>query len=117
MKLSPFWMTFFSQEIESTNDNPRLTFETIVTRVYRCMSESFHLPWSRVLELSRQAPYLMDSNLHQYLPQNLDSTFQKCHFGQATLRGTYFGSRQCAILGFDQIDLHSTPNQISQNSV
>ncbi|GFX37463.1 hypothetical protein TNCV_1906131 [Trichonephila clavipes] len=49
--------------------------------------------------------------------QNLDSTFQKCHFGRATLRGTYFGSRQCVILGFDQIDQHSTQNQRSQNSV
>ncbi|GFT41589.1 uncharacterized protein TNCV_944461 [Trichonephila clavipes] len=31
------------------------------------VSESFHLPWSHILELSRQAPYLMDSNLHQDL--------------------------------------------------
>ncbi|GFW78495.1 uncharacterized protein TNCV_5110361 [Trichonephila clavipes] len=60
-------MSLFSQEIESTHDNPHLTFETIVTRVLRRVSESFHLPWSHVLELSRQAPYLMDSNLHQDL--------------------------------------------------
>ncbi|GFX23053.1 uncharacterized protein TNCV_360671 [Trichonephila clavipes] len=56
-----------SREIECTNDNPHLTFETIVTRVLRRVSESFHLPWSHILELSRQAPYLMDSNLHQDL--------------------------------------------------
>ncbi|GFY09386.1 uncharacterized protein TNCV_1941961 [Trichonephila clavipes] len=64
-QLSPFWMSLFAREIECSNDNPHLTFETIVTRVLRRVSESFHLPWSHILELSRQAPYLMDSNLHQ----------------------------------------------------
>ncbi|GFX25800.1 uncharacterized protein TNCV_2639441 [Trichonephila clavipes] len=67
MQLSPFWMSLFSREIESNHDNPHLTFETIVMRVLKNVSESFHLPWSHVLELSRQAPYLMDSNLHQDL--------------------------------------------------
>ncbi|GFU77993.1 uncharacterized protein TNCV_3109301 [Trichonephila clavipes] len=60
-------MSLFTQEIESTNGNLHLTFETIVTRVLRRVSESFHPQWSHVLELSRQAPYLMDSNLHQDL--------------------------------------------------
>ncbi|GFS84877.1 uncharacterized protein TNCV_528311 [Trichonephila clavipes] len=67
MQLSPFWMSLFSREIESNHDNPHLTFETIVMRVLKNVSESFHLPWSHVLELSRQAPYLMDSHLHQDL--------------------------------------------------
>ncbi|GFW46582.1 uncharacterized protein TNCV_1936521 [Trichonephila clavipes] len=66
-QLSPFWKSLFAREIECTNDNPHLTFETIVTRVLRRVSESFHLPWSHILELSRQAPYLMDSNLHRDL--------------------------------------------------
>ncbi|GFV24429.1 uncharacterized protein TNCV_5024541 [Trichonephila clavipes] len=66
-QLSPLWMSLFAREIECTNDNPHLTFKTIVTRVLRRVSESFHLPWSHILELSRQAPYLMHSNLHQDL--------------------------------------------------
>ncbi|GFQ80506.1 uncharacterized protein TNCT_266481 [Trichonephila clavata] len=49
------------------HDNPHLTFETLVLRLLKRVSHSFHLPWSHVLEVSRQAPYLMDSHLHQDL--------------------------------------------------
>ncbi|GFQ96564.1 uncharacterized protein TNCT_488401 [Trichonephila clavata] len=49
------------------HDNPHLTFETLVLRLLKRVSHSFHLPWSHVLEVSRQAPYLMDPHLHQDL--------------------------------------------------
>ncbi|GFQ71656.1 hypothetical protein TNCT_377781 [Trichonephila clavata] len=49
--------------------------------------------------------------------QNLDSEFQKCHFGRAALCRAYFGSRQCAIIGFHQFGEHFTQNQRSQNTV
>ncbi|GFQ83698.1 uncharacterized protein TNCT_654591 [Trichonephila clavata] len=63
-QFSPYGL--FAQEIE-TSDNPHLTYETLVTRILKRVSDSFHLPWSHVLELSRQAPYLMDSNFYQDL--------------------------------------------------
>ncbi|GFR03128.1 uncharacterized protein TNCT_478191 [Trichonephila clavata] len=61
-------LNLFTQEVEH-HDNPHLTFETLVQRLLKRVAHSFHLPWSHVLEVSRQAPYLMDSHLHQDLLQ------------------------------------------------
>ncbi|GFW11050.1 hypothetical protein TNCV_275821 [Trichonephila clavipes] len=115
-QLSPFWMSLFARAIECNNDNPHLTFETIVTRVLRWVLNPSICPgpisWNCLDKL------LFDG--FQSAPgfaQNLASTLQTYHFGQATLRGTHIGSRQCAILGFDQIDWHFTQNQRSQNNV
>ncbi|GFQ85133.1 uncharacterized protein TNCT_530781 [Trichonephila clavata] len=79
---SQLCLSVFTREVEDHN-NPHLTFETLVIRILKRLSQSFHLPWSHVLEVSRQAPYLMDS--FRGFAQNLDSTLQKCHFGRAAL--------------------------------
>ncbi|GFR17693.1 uncharacterized protein TNCT_66261 [Trichonephila clavata] len=63
---SQLCLNVFTQETEQ-HDNPHLTFEALVLRLLKCVSHSFHLPWSHVLEVSRQAPYLMDPHLHQDL--------------------------------------------------
>ncbi|GFQ91319.1 hypothetical protein TNCT_70861 [Trichonephila clavata] len=56
---SQLCLNVFTREMEQ-HDNPHLTFETLVLRLLKRVSHSFHLPWSHVLEVSRQAPYLMD---------------------------------------------------------
>ncbi|GFR32856.1 uncharacterized protein TNCT_443281 [Trichonephila clavata] len=63
---SQLCLNIFTREMKH-HDNPHLTFETLVLRLFKRVSHSFHLPWSHVLEVSRQAPYLMDSHLHQDL--------------------------------------------------
>ncbi|GFQ94227.1 uncharacterized protein TNCT_619591 [Trichonephila clavata] len=63
---SQLYLNVFTREMEQ-HDNPHLTFETLVLRLLKRVSHSFHLPWSHVLEVSRQAPYLMDPHLHQDL--------------------------------------------------
>ncbi|GFQ72286.1 uncharacterized protein TNCT_35861 [Trichonephila clavata] len=63
---SQLCLNVFTREMEQ-HDNPHLTFETLVLRLLKRVSHSFHLPWSHVLEVSRQAPYLMDPHLHQDL--------------------------------------------------
>ncbi|GFR09951.1 uncharacterized protein TNCT_664961 [Trichonephila clavata] len=63
---SQICLNVLTREVENHN-NPHLTFETLVLRILKRLSQSFHLPWSHVLEVSRQAPYLMDSHLHQDL--------------------------------------------------
>ncbi|GFR19940.1 uncharacterized protein TNCT_325801 [Trichonephila clavata] len=63
---SQLCLSVFTREVEDHN-NPHLTFETLVIRILKRLSQSFHLPWSHVLKVSRQAPYLMDSHLHQDL--------------------------------------------------
>ncbi|GFR16684.1 uncharacterized protein TNCT_391341, partial [Trichonephila clavata] len=63
---SQLCLNVFTREMEQ-HDNPHLTFETLVLRLLKRVSHSFHPPWSHVLEVSRQAPYLMDPHLHQYL--------------------------------------------------
>ncbi|GFQ88203.1 uncharacterized protein TNCT_361951 [Trichonephila clavata] len=63
---SQLCLSVFKQEVEDHN-NPHLTFETLVIHILKRLYQSFHLPWSHVLKVSRQAPYLMDSHLHQYL--------------------------------------------------
>ncbi|GFQ87392.1 uncharacterized protein TNCT_687921, partial [Trichonephila clavata] len=76
-----------------------------VTRILKRVSDSFHLPWSHVLELSRQAPYLMDSNFHQDL---LKIWTQRSKMPPWTnnIVWNVFGSRLCPIFGFDQIGEH-----------
>ncbi|GFQ69524.1 uncharacterized protein TNCT_33861 [Trichonephila clavata] len=63
---SQLCLSVFTREVEDHN-NPHLTFETLVIHILKGLSQSFHLPWSHVLEVSRQAPYLMDSHLHEDL--------------------------------------------------
>ncbi|GFU43413.1 uncharacterized protein TNCV_4686781 [Trichonephila clavipes] len=94
-QLSPFWMSLLAREIERTNDNPHLTFETIVTRVLRRVSESFHLPWVPYLGIVSPSSLFDGFQSAPGFAQNMESTLQKYHFGRATLHGMHIGSRQC----------------------
>ncbi|GFQ97835.1 hypothetical protein TNCT_652271 [Trichonephila clavata] len=59
---------------------PILTFETLVLRLLKRVSHSFHLPWSHVLEVSRQR--LFDgSPSPPGFASHLDSPFQTGHVG------------------------------------
>ncbi|GFX62978.1 hypothetical protein TNCV_1100711 [Trichonephila clavipes] len=73
------------------------------------MSESFHLPGSHVLEWSRQAPYLMYSNLHQDLLKiwtqlSKNDTLDEQHCVERILGRDNVRSS----LRFDQNDQYST---------
>ncbi|GFR19496.1 uncharacterized protein TNCT_224161 [Trichonephila clavata] len=63
---SQLCLNVFTREMEQ-HDNSHLNFETLVLRLFKRVSHSFHLPWSHALEVSHQAPYLMDPHLHQDL--------------------------------------------------
>ncbi|GFQ71741.1 uncharacterized protein TNCT_609391 [Trichonephila clavata] len=100
-QFSPYGL--FAREIE-TSDNPHLTYETLVTRILKRVSDSFHLPWSHVLELSRQAPYLMDSNLHQDLlkiwtQRSKNATLDEQHCVERILGRDYVRSSDLIKLG------------------
>ncbi|GFS69538.1 uncharacterized protein NPIL_584431 [Nephila pilipes] len=60
------WTSLLSQEIDQA-DNPYLTFETLFLRLLKRTAPAFHLPWSHVLDVARQAPCLMNVSLHQDL--------------------------------------------------
>ncbi|GFQ78440.1 uncharacterized protein TNCT_152711 [Trichonephila clavata] len=113
---SQLCLNVFTREMEH-HDNPHLTFQTLILRLLKRVSHSFHLPWSHVLEVSRQAPYLMDSHLHQDLLQ-----IWTLRSKNATLDEQHCIER---ILGRDNVrssDLiklasHFTQNQRFQNTV
>ncbi|GFQ85954.1 uncharacterized protein TNCT_75481 [Trichonephila clavata] len=99
---SQLCLNVFTREMEQ-HDNPYLTFETLFLRLLKRVSHSFHLLWSHVLEVSRQAPYLMDPHLHQDLLhiwtlRSKQATLDEQHCVERIL-----GRDKCALLGSDQV--------------